>query len=132
MAVECEYLLIADRVIREDNGKFGVIGIFRNITIPEFPATAAPWHIFAHISGIPPSGIMSITVNIYNKDTGDVVFTQNFDFEPEQIKGADLDFNLQVTNVLFQKPGAYAVTVSIDGASLRTMLFNVQATGGAE
>jgi hypothetical protein len=49
MEGKCNALLIADRVIREDNGKRGIIGSFNTFNFPAFPAVAPPFVIYANL-----------------------------------------------------------------------------------
>lgn len=130
-SIECETLIVADRVIREDNGKFSIIGIFKNINLPQFPAVIAPWFVYAHINGLPNKGKVSVTITIYNIETTLVVLSQNFDIPEEQRKGDDLDINMQVTNAVFQKPGKHAVSVNVNGTTLKIYYMNVQQVGSA-
>ena len=129
-SMECEDLLIADRVIREDNGKISVIGIFKNINIPIFPAVIAPWFVYAHIKDLPKTGQLSITITIYNTENTFVLFSQTIDVPEGKRKGDDIDINLQIANVAFQKPGKHAVSVNINGNTTRIAYFNVTQTGG--
>ena len=127
--LECETLLVADRVIREDNGKFSIIGIFKQINLPKFPAVIAPWHVYAHINNLPKDKVISVTISIYNVETTLVVFSQTIDIPDAQRKGDDLDINLQIANVAFQKPGKHAVSINVNGETLRLMYLNVLQIG---
>lgn len=127
--LECTTLLAADRVIREDNGKFSIIGVFKNINLPQFPAVIAPWHVYAHVNGLPKTGNVAVTITIYNIETTLVVLSQNFDIPEDQRKGDDLDINLQVANVVFQKPGRHAVSINVNGKNLKFYYLDVNQIG---
>jgi hypothetical protein len=126
---ECEILVAADRVIREDNGKFSIIGMFSNLNSGQFPAVFAPWHIFAHLVDIPLSGPISLTVSVYNVETTLVSFSQNIDVPDEPRKGSDLDLNLIITNAVFQKPGRHAVSLNMNKNTLKILYLNVDQIG---
>jgi hypothetical protein len=128
--VDCDYLLLADRVIREDNGKFGIIGVFKNIMLPQFPAVMPPWYVFTHLTNIPSEGDVSITVNIYNTENNGVVFSQTIELPKDRVAGQELDLNLQVVNAVFQKPGTYAVALSVNRQNLKVVTMLVQPVGG--
>lgn len=127
---ECEVLLLADRVIREDNGKISVIGIFRNINLPKFPSVIAPWYVYSHIKDLPNDEPLSITITIYNTETTLVIFSQTLDIPKEQKKGDNVDINLQIANVAFQKPGKHAVSINVNSETLKLYYFNVKQIGG--
>ena len=45
-------LLIADRVITEDNQKKGIIGTFTQFTVRQVPAALPPWFIYAAVTNV--------------------------------------------------------------------------------
>ncbi|WP_319414700.1 DUF6941 family protein [Marispirochaeta aestuarii] len=128
---DCETLLLADRVIREDNGKMSIIGIFRSINLPSFPAVIPPWNVYAHLNNLPDDDQISITITIYNTETTLVLFSQTIDIKKEQRKRENVDINLQIANVSFVKPGRHAVSINVNGETLRLLYFNVQQIGSS-
>lgn len=62
MSGKCNALLMADRVIREDNGKRGIIGSFNTFTFPKFPITAPPFFVYANLEDFSGEHEFSITI----------------------------------------------------------------------
>ena len=66
MEANCFAILFADRVIREDNGKIGVIGIFENFFAPTVPFQPLPWALYLGIDNVPP-GQYTLTANLVHE-----------------------------------------------------------------
>ena len=105
-------LLIADKVITEDNGKKALIGIFDTIHFPEFPAQSPPWFIFAQVANL--SGHHEISFNLVREQSQEVVFSIAGEVDVQAGKG--IDFAMQVGGFVFNKSGDYVLTVHIDGS----------------
>ncbi|MBN1461585.1 MAG: hypothetical protein JXA57_18805 [Armatimonadetes bacterium] len=105
-------LLMADRVIREDNGKVGVIGIFTNFNFASFPATPPPWFLYAFVSNL--EGGHDFSFNLVEKDTSMVVLSVGGRMQIKEPKEG-ITISLPVANVSFPKAGIYTLVFSIDG-----------------
>ena len=73
MAGTCNALLMADRLIREDNGKRGIIGAFNTFDYPGFPAIAPHFHVYAILEDF--SGVHDSSVAIARERAELVVFS---------------------------------------------------------
>ena len=62
MGGKCNALLMADRVIREDNSKRGIIGSFNTFNFPSFPFTAPPFFVYANLEDFTGSHEFSVTI----------------------------------------------------------------------
>jgi len=105
-------ILTADKVIREDNGKFGIIGIFSSFTFPGFPAVAPPWFIFVAVSNI--RGEHEFSFNLVEKSSTVVVLSVGGKMEIKD-PADELPIVIPVSNVTFPKEGIYTLFFSIDG-----------------
>lgn len=71
MEAVCFALLFADRVITENNGKKGLIGVFSNFNFSRFPAMEPPWFIFAALANL--EGKHEFSINLVRDDAQQVV-----------------------------------------------------------
>lgn len=105
-------LLTADRVIREDNAKTGVIGIFTNFNFASFPAISPPWFIYAVVSNI--EGEHEFSFNLVDQGSSIVVLSVGGRMAAKE-RGEDITIALPVANVSFPKEGTYTLVFRIDG-----------------
>lgn len=118
----CYCLVFADRVIREDNGKVGIIGSFSQFNFPAFPATANfPWVVFLGVTNL--SGKHTISMNLVHDDTQTVVFPVSMDVDVPI--GANLEFQVPAPFLVFNKEGAHTLTVNIDGVPFISRVLRV-------
>jgi len=129
MAGKCNALLMADRVIREDNGKRGIIGSFNTLNFPAFPAIAPPFHIYANLEDF--SGVYEFSVTIAREGAELVVFSAGGEikFEPE---GSEVEFLLPAFGVTFPKEGIYNLILRVGNNQYgsRRIIVNRKQAGG--
>ena len=113
MEINTHALLFADRIITEDNGKKGLIGVFTCFNFPGFPIQAPPWFVFVAMDNV-PEGKHSFTVNINRDDSKQVVFSASGEFG---VEGPDTvgELSLPIPSVAFPGDGSYLVTFLVDG-----------------
>lgn len=123
MQPQCIALLFADRVFREDNGKFGVLGIFDAFNFPQFPIVTPPWGIFILLSNL-SSGKHPLTINLVHDQTDAVVlpFVGELNIAEED---APAQINLPVNGVLLPAPGDYTLTLNLDGKQIASRRLHV-------
>ena len=122
MQCVCYSLLFADKVITEDNGKKGLIGIFGNFNFPSFPAISPPWFIYAAVSNL--TGRHEFSINLVRDEAQHVVLPIAGEIEfPE--KGGDVELIFPIGNLTFQKPGVHTLTFNIDGQQLCSRILTV-------
>ena len=104
--------LTADKVIKEDNGKHAVIGIFDRFTIDKFPATPPPWFVYVSISNLAP-GEHSFAFNFVHNGTSSTVFSAGGNINikaPES--GIEMVLPVQAT---LPTEGPYTASFHVDG-----------------
>jgi hypothetical protein len=114
--------LTADRVITEDNGKKGLIGIFNMFNFPKFPAQAPPWFVFLSLDNV--MGRNEFTVNFVHQETQQVLFSAGGGFE---VKGPmpSAELGLPVPSLLFQRPGAHVLSFVLNTRERATKIIQV-------
>ncbi len=121
--VNLHALLFADRVITEDNGKKGIIGVFNHFHFPSFPAISPPWFIFAQIDNIKKSKY-EFTFNLAHERSQEVVFSGSGVFSTKEATGG-ADLALPVPNIRFSREGNYILSFVLDGKELGQRILKV-------
>lgn len=133
MAVGRSYaILFADRVIREDNGKYGCVGLFDQVNAQSVPFAALPWYIFVGLEGI-GVGRHVITLNLVHDATQAVVVPVSI--EVEQMGEGQVALPVPVVGVWFPQFGRYTLTVNVDGfqvGSRPLQVVNMQDTSDSQ
>ncbi|MBA7552105.1 hypothetical protein ES705_44659 [subsurface metagenome] len=129
MAGKCNALLMADRVIREDNGKRGIIGSFNTFTFPTFPATAPPFHVYANVEDF--SGVHEFSVTIAREGAELVIFSAGGEIKFES-GGSEVELILPAFGVTFPKEGVYNLIFRIGNNQYgsRRIIVNRKQAGG--
>jgi hypothetical protein len=128
MEGKCNALLMADRVIREDNGKIGIIGSFNTLSFPIFPTQCPPFMIYANLEDF--NGNQEFSINIV-KDGAEVVILSHggeIHFRPEN---AESNLILPVFGLQIPKDGIYKLILTISGyqfASRRIIVKKIELT----
>ena len=65
-------LLIADRVVTEDNQKKGIIGTFTQFTVRQVPAALPPWYIYAAVTNLAGEHVFSLNLLFRPQSAGDL------------------------------------------------------------
>jgi hypothetical protein len=115
-------LLMADRVVTEDNQKKGIIGTFTRFTVHQFPAMFPPWYIYAAVTNI--EGEHSFTVNLVSDKSQQVVFSAAGKIDVDSPKRV-VELVIPVTNALFPEEGAYSVLFFINGQQIGARVLEV-------
>jgi hypothetical protein len=116
-------LLMADRVITEDNQKKAIIGTFTRFTVRQFPALLPPWFIYAAVTNI--SGEHSFSVNMVSDATQQVVFSAGGKIDIDNPRRV-VELVIQVANIAFPQKGNYLVIFFIDGQQIGSRVLEVQ------
>lgn len=115
-------LLLADRVIVENNGKKGLIGVFNRFTFPSFPAISPSWFIFASVSNL--IGKHAISWNLTLDEAALVVLPIGGELECKD-PNTEIEMVLPVKGVNFPKEGNYTLTMNIDGKQIAAKTIKV-------
>lgn len=110
MGGKCNALLIADRVIREDNGKRGIIGSFNTFNFPIFPATAPPFFVYANLEDF--EGPHEFSVTIAREGAELVVFSAGGEIQ-FQDENREAELLVPAFGVTFPKTGSYNLILKV-------------------
>jgi hypothetical protein len=133
MSGKCNALLMADRVIREDNGKRGIIGSFNTFAFPKFPYTAPPFFVYANVEDF--SGELEFSITIAREGAELVVFSAGGEIK-FQTEG-EAEILIPAFGVTFPKEGTYNLILRIGNNQFgsRRIIVNTgttpQQAGGA-
>ena len=117
-------LLLADRVITEDNQKKTIIGTFTRFTVRQFPAALPPWFIYAAATNL--TGEHSFTINMVADTTQQVVFSASGKLNVDSARRV-VELVIPVPNAIFPAADNYGVFFYIDGQQLCSRVLEVLA-----
>jgi hypothetical protein len=115
-------LLLADRVITEDNQKKGIIGTFTQFTVRDVPAGLPPWYIYAAVTNI--SGEHSFSLNLVVDRTQQVIFSAGGNLRVDDPRRV-VELVIPVPNVVFPETGTYVVTFHVEGEQIGSRILDV-------
>jgi len=115
-------LLIADRVITEDNQKKGIIGTFTQFTVRQVPAALPPWFIYAAVTNI--QGEHSFSLNLIFDRSQQVIFSAGGKVSVDDARRV-VELVIQVPNVVFPDEGTYNISFHVDGDLIATRILDV-------
>jgi hypothetical protein len=115
-------LLIADRVITEDNQKKGIIGTFTQFTVRQVPAALPPWFIYAAVTNV--VGEHSFSLNLLFDRSQQVIFSAGGKVSVDDARRV-VELVIQVPNVVFPDEGTYNISFHIDGDLIATRILDV-------
>ena len=110
MGGKCNALLMADRVIIEDNGKRGIIGSFNTFNFSDFPAIAPPFFVYANLEDF--SGVQEFSVTIAREGAELVVYSagEEIHFQDEN---REAEVVVPAFGATFPKEGAYNLILRV-------------------
>jgi hypothetical protein len=115
-------LLLADRVITEDNQKKGIIGTFTQFTVRQVPAPLPPWFIFAAVTNL--SGEHPFSLNLVFDRSQQVVFSAGGTLVVDNARRV-VELVIPVPNVVFPEAGTYVVSFHVDGEQIGSRILDV-------
>jgi hypothetical protein len=123
MGGKCNALLMADKVIREDNGKRGIIGSFNTFNFPVFPATAPPFFVYANLEDF--EGKLEFSVTIAREGAELVVFSAGGEIQ-FQDENREAELLVPAFGVTFPKEGSYNLIIRVGNSQYgsRRMVVN--------
>lgn len=110
MSGKCNVLVLADRVIREDNGKRGIIGSFNTFNFPNFPAVAPPFFIYANLEDF--AGDMEFSVSIVREGAELVIFSAGGEMKFGD-SGQEAELLIPALGMTFPKEGKYNLILRV-------------------
>ncbi len=117
-------LFCADRVIKEQNGKTGIIGIFDRFNIRDFAKPVPPFYIYISLKNL--EGKKEFAVNLVSDDLNVVPLSIGGEFNspsPENV----VELVIPVSGVLFKKQGKYTLSVSIGSFTVGSRTITVDS-----
>ncbi len=115
-------LLLADRVITEDNQKKAIIGTFTQFTVRDFPAGLPPWFIYAGVTNL--AGEHSFSINLVVDHTQQVIFSAGGTLRVDDPRRV-VELVIPVPNVVFPEAGTYVVTFHVEGEQIGSRILDV-------
>lgn len=122
-------LLCCDRIVTENNGKKGLIGVFQSFQFPRLPAANLPWFLYAALGNM-AAGAHGFTVNITHDESSGVVFSQTGEMNIKRERD-DVELVLPVV-CRFQKYGAHVITLHVGGDVVASRILRIVQRGGVE
>jgi len=111
MSGKCNAFLLADRVIREENGKVGIIGSFNTFNFPVFPTVAPPFFAYVNLEDF--SGEQEFSVNIVKEGADFVVGSHGGEIKFADPSG-EAELAIPFVGVRFPKAGIYNVLLTVN------------------
>ena len=118
-------LLLADRVISEDNQKKGIIGTFSQFNLRQLPALLPPWFIYAAVTNL--VGDHSFSVNLVVDRSQQVLFSAGGKVAIDSPRRV-VELIIPVANVPFVEAGTHTVCFFIDGGQIGSRVLEVLRT----
>jgi hypothetical protein len=115
-------LLLADRVITEDNQKKAIIGTFTQFTVRQVPASLAPWFVYAAVTNL--AGEHSFSLNLVVDRTQQVIFSAGGTLRVDEPRRV-VELVIPVPNVVFPEAGTYIVTFHVEGEQIGSRILDV-------
>ena len=91
-------LIMADRIIEEKDGRFGVVGMFSSITLEEVPGQGPQWTLVVEMSGFKRNSTYNVKIMVSKPKTND---------EPV----CEIDGEVRTKEVADTTSGIFSVTI---------------------
>ena len=115
-------LLLADRVITEDNQKKAIIGTFTQFTVREVPARLPPWFIYAAVTNV--AGELPFSLNLVFDKSQQVIFSAGGTLTVDDPRRV-VELVIPVPNVVFPEAGTYVVSFHVGGDQIGSRILDV-------
>ena len=115
-------LLLADRVITEDNQKKAIIGTFTQFTVRQVPAGLPPWFIYAAVTNL--AGEHPFSLNLVFDKSQQVVFSAGGTLKVDDPRRV-VELVIPVPNVVFPEAGTYVVSFHLGGEQIGSRILDV-------
>ena len=115
-------LLLADRVITEDNQKKTIIGTFTQFSVRQVPAGLPPWFIYAAVTNV--AGELPFSINLVFDKSQQVIFSAGGTLTVDDPRRV-VELVIPVPNVVFPEAGTYVVTFHVSGDHIGSRILDV-------
>jgi hypothetical protein len=120
-------LLLADRVITEDNQKKSIIGTFTQFTVRQVPAGMPPWFIYAAVTNL--AGEQPFSFNLVFDRSQQVIFSAGGNLSVDDPRRV-VELVIPVPNVVFPETGTYVVSFHLGGQQIGSRILDVVTPEG--
>ncbi len=124
MGIVSYALLCADRVITENNGKKGLIGVFSGFQFAAFPSPPTHWFIYGGLANL--AGSHGFSLNLVHEESQQVLFSLGGDLNVVE-GNREVELVVPVANLVFQRPGPHTLTLNIGGMPIASRILRVAA-----
>lgn len=114
--------LCCDRIITEDNGKRGLIGVFQVFRFHRVPVTAENWFLYCSVGGL-TRGVHDFSIRITHGQSSEEVFSCVGEIRIRRER-EDLELALPVT-CTFEHFGVHLITLEIAEEMAATRILRV-------
>ncbi len=115
-------LLLADRVITEDNQKKAIIGTFTQFTVRQVPAGLPPWFIYAAVTNL--AGEHPFSLNLVFDRSQQVIFSAGGTLKVDDPRRV-VELVIPVPNVVFPEGGTYVISFHVGGEQIGSRILDV-------
>jgi len=115
-------LLLADRVITEDNQKKAIIGTFTQFTVRQVPAGLPPWYIYAAVTNL--AGEHPFSLNLVFDKSQQVIFSAGGTLTVDSPRRV-VELIIPVPNVVFPETGTYVISFHVGGEQIGSRVLDV-------
>lgn len=115
-------LLLADRVITEDNQKKAIIGTFTQFSVRQVPAGLPPWFIYAAVTNL--AGEHPFSINLVYDRSQQVIFSAGGNIKVDDPRRV-VELVIPVPNVVFPEIGTYVVSFHVGGEQIGSRILDV-------
>jgi hypothetical protein len=115
-------LLLADRVITEDNQKKAIIGTFTQFSVRQVPAGLPPWFIYAALTNV--AGELPFSLNLVFDKSQQVIFSAGGTLTVDDPRRV-VELVIPVPNVVFPEAGTYVVSFHVGGDQIGSRILDV-------
>ena len=122
-------LLCCDRIITENNGKKGLIGVFQSFQFPKVPSPAVTWFVYVALGSV-SRGTHEFSVTITHGQSSDEVASRSGEIRVSSER-EDVELVLPVTCV-YKHYGAYVITLEVGDELVASRILRVIAPRNAK
>ena len=115
-------LLCCDRIITENNGKKGLIGVFQSFQFSHVPSPAVPWFIYGALGSV-SRGTHEFSVTVTHGQSSEEVATRSGEIHVAGER-EDVELVLPIT-CNFSHFGAYVITLEVGDELVASRILRV-------
>ena len=122
-------LLCCDRIITENNGKKGLIGVFQSFQFPSVPSPPVPWFIYGALGSV-SRGTHEFSVTVTHGQSSREVVSRSGEIHVAGER-EDVELVLPVT-CNFNHFGAYVITLEVGDELVASRILRVITPASAK